>query len=260
MPEDKIVQEIFGDTGNAAPVSHPEPLVPESQETPEGEVESEEEPEAQEKLFAGKYKTVEELEAAYKEAEKSFHGDRQERAELRRQMEDLKTALAPKKPNVDPEQYRQQLVERLYSEPDVVIAELADQIADRKLQQALGPVMPVIQRQIMDSQVNDFMSTVPDAREYADDMAAIVQADPNLTTQPNWLEKAYLIAKVSRLEDRVSGKATGDKTAKTTDAKKAAAMPKGGKGEPPVPETEEEKVKKNIFGDYGGGKRKMFDF
>ena len=266
MPTDtEMVKSIFGDTGNPAPDDNnePEPKAPENDpDTPEdgGEGEGKKQPETPaEKLLAGKYKTVEELEAAYKELERGFHGDRQERAELRRQLEELKAAMAPKKPEVDPKEYRQQLVERLYSEPDAVIAELADQIADKKLQQALGPVMPVIQQQILNSQVQNFMATVPDAQEYAGDMAFLVQSDPNLAGQPNWLEKAYLMAKVARLEAKLSGKDAGEKAAKAADVKKAAAMPKGGKAEPPVPETEEEKLVKNIFGTQEG-KRKMFDF
>ncbi len=287
MPsDDELRAGIFGgDTGDkAAPEDNkPDPAAPEKDpDTPDGggdggtgggggEGGDGKNPEQQpEKLFAGKYKTVEELESAYKEAEKGFHGDRQERAELKRQLDELKEALAPKKPEQDPKEYRQKLVERLYEEPDTVINELANQIADKKMQQALGPVMPIIQQVITNNQVQQFMDAVPDAKQYATDMAAIVKANPDLMKRKDWIEKAYLQAKVARLEEKLSGKATGDNPKdndpkdndpqKAADTKRAAAMPKGGKGDPPPQETDDDKMRKSIFGSPGGGKRKMFDF
>lgn len=264
MPtSEQLINNIFGDTGTPAPNddmvdnqdNNESPEAPENPDTPEGENNEDD----QQKLFAGKYKTVEELEAAYKEAEKNFHGSRQELAELRREFETIRQLLTPKKQEIDPQQYRQQLLERLYEEPDAVIAELAERIADRKLQEHLGPIMPVIQQQIINSQVQQFLSSVPDAAEYAGDMAAIVQANPDLVTTPGWLEKAYLQAKVARLEAKINNKGDNDKAAQSVAAKQAAAMPKGGKAEPPKPETEEEKMRRAIFGDLSG-KRKMFDY
>lgn len=258
---EELVNSIFGgDTGGAAPEENDDnPETSETQEAPEnhpdtskGEGEGDKEPE---KLFAGKYKTVEELEAAYKEAEKNFHGSRQELAELRREFELIKQMMTPKKqePEQDPKQYREQILERLYEEPDTVIAELAEQIADRKLQEHLGPVMPIIQQQIINSQVQQFMSSVPDAAEYAGDMAAIIQTNPELVNQSGWLEKAYLQAKVARLEARLGKNAAEEKAAQAAAAKQAAAMPKGGKGEPTEPKTREEKLVDAIFGRGGGG-------
>ncbi|TYO95133.1 hypothetical protein [Desulfallas thermosapovorans] len=262
MPtDDQMIKDIFGgDTGDPAPNNDNDPELKKAPEqdpdTPPEEPEQDPEPE---KLYAGKYKTVEELEAAYKEAERGFHNDRQEKAELKRQLDELKAMLTPKPKEQDPKEYREKLIERLMEAPDEVVTELAEQIADRKLQERLGPVMPVIQQQIVNNQVQQFMSAVPDAVEYANDMAAILQAKPDLINQPGWLEKAYMQAKIARLEAKVS-KATGDdKAAQAAAAKQAAAMPKGGKGEPPKPETEEEKMRKAIFGDFNG-KRKMFDF
>jgi hypothetical protein len=258
---EELVNSIFGgDTGAAAapeennddnPETRETPEAPENQpDTPEGESKGDKQPE---KLLAGKYRTVEELEAAYKEAERNFHGSRQELAELRREFEALKQLLAPKQPEPDLKQYREKLLERLYEEPDAVIAELAERIADRKLQEHLGPIMPVIQQQIINNQVQQFMSAVPDAAEYAGDMATIIQANPELVNQPGWLEKAYLQAKVARLEAKLGKNAAGEKAAQAAAAKQAAAMPKGGKGEPPAPKTQEEKLVDAIFGGGGGG-------
>lgn len=267
LSDNEMVKGIFGgDTGaDPAPDDINDPETQQDPETdpdtPEGEDDPNEQPEQTpaEQLLAGKYKSVEELEAAYKELERGFHGDRQERAELRRQLTELKAALEePKKPEIDPKQYREKLVERLYEEPDAVIAELADQIADKKMQQVLGPMMPVIQQQVINNQVQQFMSSVPDAAEYTSDMAAIIQANPGLVNQQGWLEKAYLQAKISRLEATVN-KGDEGKVAQAAAAKKAAQMPKGGKGELPKQETDEEKMRKSIFGEHSE-KRKMFDF
>lgn len=263
-PEEKLVNNIFGgDTGESAPGDDntPGPKDPEMDTLEDAGEGNDRKPDDKpaEKLLAGKYKTVEELEAAYKEAEKNFHLDRQDRAELRRRLDELKAALAPKKPEADPKERRQKLIERMYEEPDTVIAELADEIADKKMQERLGPIMPVIQQQAINSQVQQFMARVKDAHEYENDMAAIIQAEPGIMRDPNWLGRAYLLAKTARLEARLADK-TGDDPAKAADAKKAAAMPRGGKGDPNIPASEEEKLKKSIFGDPGGGKRKMFDF
>ena len=265
MPtSEQLINNIFGDTGTPAPDPDDDMVdnqdnnesleAPENPDTPEGKNNDDD----QQKLFAGKYKTVEELEAAYKEAEKNFHGSRQELAGLKREFEELKQLLAPKQPEQNPKQYREKLLERLYDEPDNVITELAEQIADKKVQERLGPVMPVIQQQVINQQVQQFMSAVPDAVEYANDMAIVLQNKPDLVNEPGWLEKAYLQAKIARLEAKINKDAGEGKAAQAAVAKQAAAMPKGGKGEPPKPETEEEKMRKSIFGEYR--KMKMFDY
>lgn len=267
MPtEDEIRSAIFGgDTGTAAPANDdktPEKEAPDNTDTPKdgGDDSQKSDEKPAEKLLAGKYKTVEELEAAYKEAEKNFHLDRQDRAELRRQLDELKAALAPKKPEVDPKERRQKLIDRLYEEPEKVIEEVAEEIADKKIQERYGHIDPIIQQTKINNEVQQFMGAVKDAHEYENDMAAIIKANPNIMKRQDWLERAYLLAKTARLEAKLAGKDTGDDAAKAADAKKAAAMPRGGKGDPNIPATEDEKLKKGIFGDPGGGKRKMFDF
>lgn len=268
MPPEDLVKSIFGDTGNPAPNNDPAPKAPEdNKDTPpedgkkdgtEPKKPDEKEPE---KLLAGKYKTVEELEKAYIESQKDFHLDRQDKAELKKELENIKKALEPKKPEEDPDKRREKILQRLVEEPEAVIMELADKIADKKVQERLGPIAPVVQQMVVNNQVQAFMSAVPDANEYAEDMAKIIEARPEITKKKDWMENVYLAAKTARLEAKLAGKDTGQKGKAAEDEKKAAAaaIPKGTKGEPPAPETDEEKIKKSIFGE-AGGQAKMFDF
>ncbi|MFA5383989.1 MAG: hypothetical protein WC364_04895 [Eubacteriales bacterium] len=259
MPtDDQVKSGIFGDTGtNPAPANdQPGQTDLDKTDTPEGG-DNQQQSQQPERLYAGKYKTIEELEAAYKEAQRDFHGDRQDRAEMKRQLDELKAALAPKKPETDPKAAREKLIERLYEEPDVVIEEVAGKIADRKVKERLGDIEPDIQQVRINNQVSQFMAAVPDAHEYDDDMATIVKANPEIMKLPDWLEKAYFLAKTARLEAILAGK---DKSTPSTDVKRAAQMPAGGKGEPPARQTEEEKLKSTLFGSPGGEKRKMFDY
>ena len=258
MPtDDQVKNDIFGDTGNKpAPVNENPPQADpdKTKDTPAGE--GDKTPKKQpERLYAGKYKTVEEMEQAYIEAQKDFHGDRQERAELRKQLDELKAALTPRKPEADPKAARDKLIERLYEEPDAVIVELAEKVADRKVQERFGDIEPDIQQVRINNHVQQFMNSTPDAHEYEQDMAVIIQANPDMMKSKDWLEKAYLQAKVLQLEEKLAG---GGK--KTADEKKAAQMPAGGKGEPPARQTDDDKLRGQLFGSQGGEKRKMFDF
>ncbi len=253
MPkENEIINHIFpGETGTTAPEA--EETNPVNPETPETDTSNGDEQQEHPRLFAGKYKTVEEMEQAYIEAQRSFHLDRQEKAELRRQLEEIKQAIHPKS-EPDMEKYREKLIERLYNEPDTVITELADQIADRKVRQALGPVMPAIQQQIMNSKVQHFMTNTPDAAEYANDMAVLVQANPDIVKKEDWIERAYYQAKLARMEAKLSGKENRERKERVTASKQAAQMPDGGKGDPAPEKTKEEKVLENIFTpSHGGG-------
>jgi len=265
-----LVKNIFGDTGNPAPNinNEPAPKAPEKdppdtppedgkKDEPEQKKPEDKEPE---RLLAGKYKTVEELEKAYQESQKDFHLDRQDKAELKKELENIKKVLEPKKPEEDPDKRREKILQRLVEEPEAVIMELADKIADKKVQERLGPIAPVVQQMVVNNQVQAFMSAVPDANEYAEDMAKIIEARPEITKKKDWMENVYLAAKTARLEARLAGKDTGkDKAAEDQKKAAAAAILKGTKGEPPAQETPEEKLKKGIFGE-AGGQAKMFDY
>lgn len=160
------------------------------EETP-SESETTEEKPAEERLFAGKYKTVEELDKAiltafaggkkdlsleekeelYRQAQKDFHAGQQERAAierekgLRKELEEIRTLLVAKPPEPQRQQSPQEqaqnaevLRQRLMYEPEKVIEEMAEararNIVDTKLSEVLGPVLPSIQRQARADQIN----------------------------------------------------------------------------------------------------------
>lgn len=292
-----MLASIFGDPAGGDP--HPEmeateTEVPESEdegtegtetETPEaieGSHETEEPAEEQPaqnpeeaRLFAGKYKTVEELERAYQEAQKDFHAGRQEQGAIKREIDELRMMLVstrqpePQQPTREQiEAKREELRRRLQYEPEAVIDEMAEQkairIVEDRLNQVLGPVMPSIQRQAhsdqLGQQVQQYWRQYPEREEYKDAMADIISNNPDIMKQPDWINQAYLRAKIASLEAKINTPAAPPTKKVSTGQKKAAAVAvsTGAKGAAPEKKTDDEMVREHIFG-ASAGKRLVFD-
>lgn len=249
---------------------------PADTEEPE-ETGNEPEPEqpAEERLFAGKYKTVEDMEKAYLESQKDFHAGRQEQGALRRELEELKTLLItkpqkqPKQPT--PQEQAQEaeiLRQRLTYEPEKVIEEMAEQrarnIVDAKLNEVLGPVLPSIQRQARADQINQqvqqYWSDHPDHEPYREAMAEIITYNPQLMKDSNWIGQTYLMAKIADLETKLN--AGPVKPTKKVDPaqKKAAAVSASAGAKAAVTEkkSDEDTLKDALFGP-SNEKRGVFD-
>lgn len=125
-----------------------------------------------EKLFAGKFKTVEDMEAAYKESESAFHKKSQELADSKK---------APVTPATKtPEQLAEDkaaLLNRIVEDPDSVVNEIAN-----RTQAAIDA------RQRADTAEQEWIKTNPDIAPYKDfvglEMTRLMNANPELASDP----------------------------------------------------------------------------
>ena len=251
---------------------------PVAEEEPKEELEEEpaEGKPAEERLFAGKYKTVEDMENAYLESQKNFHADRQEKGALKRELEEIKTLLVAKPPEPQrqptPQEQAQKtenLRQRLMYEPEKVIEEMAEEraknIVDAKLKEVLDPVLPSIQNMARADQINkqvqQYWVEHPEHQEYADQMAEIITKNPQLMRDPNWIGQTYLMAKIADLETRLNApakpvKKTVDPAQKKAAAVSASAGVKAATGG--EKKSDEDLLKDKLFGSAQEG-RAMFD-
>lgn len=259
----------------------------EDQEQPTEDPQEEPEPE---RLYAGKYKTVEELDKAilstvtgknftsieekeqfYRQAEKGFHNERQETSAIKRELDELRMMVTakpleqPRQPSREEiEAKREELRRRLQYEPETVIEEMAEeramQIVDSRLSQVLGPVLPSIQKQAqsdyLNQQVQQYWRQHPDREQYKDAMSEVISNNPEIIRSPDWIDQAYLRAKIASLESKLLTPPV--KPAKKVDPgkKKAAAVTvsSGAKSGTSESKTEDEKLREHIFGNSTKGK------
>jgi hypothetical protein len=129
-------------------------------------------PTVTERLFAGKFKTVEELEASYKEAERQFHVKTQEAAAAKKLAEANKT---PEQISQEAASRKAELVNSLLEDPEKVIREVQEQ-ARIQQEQALA-----VQRA-----VEDWKKANPDVAQYerfvGTEMASLSAANPELAS------------------------------------------------------------------------------
>lgn len=203
----------------------------EEEKSEEDKTSEEEEAEKEEKLLAGKYKTPEELEKAYQEAQKWGTKSAQEVAGLKKDLEDLRKQVAPDMNKRQEQQWQKQVqaainaavVDEDPSSLMMLVGQVADQVAEQKIAQRYQDVAPVVQQRKFQKEVDDFLEENPEAQEHMDGIAKLVQQDPEMASKPGWLYKAY--GKVLS-QKFTSKKSTEKETAAKTEAeKKAAAMP-----------------------------------
>lgn len=193
--------------------------------------ETEEKEEEKPKLFAGKYKTVEELEKAYQEAQKWGTKSAQEVAALKRELEDLRRQVAPDMTKRQQDEWRKQVQAAINAavvdeDPTALMAligQIADQVAEQKLAQKYQDIAPIIQQQKFQQEIDAFLAENPEAAEHLDDMVELVQQNPELVTKPGWLYRAY--GKVLTQKFAAKEKAKAETAARTKAEKEAAAMP-----------------------------------
>lgn len=259
MPDktgDNLVNDIFGDNRAVN-----EPILDEQAPVNTGEPETEKQIQEPEKLLAGKFKTVEEMERAYEEAQRWGTRNAQEAAQIRRELEQLRQSVAPDQTRKQQEEWdayaKQVIAEAVVNENPAPLMQMIDYMVEQRTEQKLwqrdSALAPVYEQQRFQAEVNAFLTDNPEAGEYIDDMAMLIKADPELVTMSNWLPRVY--GKV--LNQKLKGSAAS-KT-KTEAAKAAASMPESGPRSTQDPEGGDDKLRRNIFGDMSQ-KRKMWDF
>lgn len=139
-------------------------------------------PEAPPKLYAGKFKSTEELERGYEEAQKLITKQGQEAAELRKQTAQPKAPEIPKTPQqiASDEERKNQFLAEFVKDPEKVIGE----VQNRAVQQT----QVALQTQQMRA---DWIKANPDLAELekfvAVEVASLIQTDPELAGNPNAL-------------------------------------------------------------------------
>jgi len=262
---DTLMDDIFGNQAvKEEEIEEQETAKEEEEEEQEEEEEEQEdktsgkereeaEEEEESKLLAGKYKTVEELEKAYQEVQKWGTKSAQEVAALRRELEDLQRQVDPDITQRQQQQWQKQVQAAINAavvdeDPGMLMAligQVADQVAEQKLAQRYQDVAPIVQQRKFQREIDGFLAENPEAAEHMDDIAKLVQQDPEMVTKPGWLYRAY--GKVLTQKFNAKAKSEKEAAAKTKAEKEAAAMPgaksrqKQGKKDP------EEELLDNIF-------------
>lgn len=165
-----------------------------------------------ERLYAGKFKTPEEMERAYQESERNFHEGQMERSyqqRLLQQQEQLLQQLMgqqqqPQQPLLSPEDVQAQaeaLLNRFYENPAQVMAEVVGQ----EVNKALQPLMERQQYQEhynnLERQVNYLRQSTPDFDQLYPDVVGFLQTPQGralATSVPNGVEMAYQVVKAQR--------------------------------------------------------------
>jgi hypothetical protein len=268
---DNLAEEIFGEAATD-PENKQDTAPAEGQLQPDTE-KTEPEPKPAKK-YAGKFESDEDLEKAYMESQRFMTQKAQEAATYRRQLEQLQQQLQQlKQPDMTKKQQEefQEFVKKainaaVVDEDPAMLIQMIDQLTEAKTEAKIREIMPVIEpiarQNILEQHVREFYAENPEAKDLEGEMAKLVQAEPDLVydakgnPRPNWPYRVY--AKVLKQKSGIVKEVNAQAAAQAAATKAAAAAP-GSTARPgqPQPETEEDKLKKIIFGD--NGKRRMFD-
>lgn len=264
--DDTLMDEIFGSEDQA--VDFEEQKQDEVQEQDESGAEDEhlepveEEPQQeplqqqqqQERLYAGKYKSVEDLEKAYQEAQKWGTQSAQQVAALRKELEDLRNQVAPAMTQKQEQQWKKQVQAAINAavvdeDPSALIAligQVADRVAEQKLAQRYQDVAPLVQQRKFQQEINDFLEENPDAVEHMDGIAKLIQQDPGLVSKPGWLYRAY--GKVLSQKFNAKEQHQVSAAAQIEAQKKAASMPSSTSRKKQEKKDPEQELLDQIFG------------
>lgn len=189
-----------------------------AEETPVDEAVTEEtvaEEAEPEHLYAGKYKSVEELEKAYQEEQKILTRQAQEQARIRKQVEQVLPFVSPPSQQEDVQP----------SDETEAARQLIGGIVREALQEQFGPLQ-------MQSQVQSFAERHADLEEYLPEIVSKFEAMTDqqrgllMQANPNFLEDAYYAAKGMRSGQVVEeAKKQGKKEVYEAATKKREAQP-----------------------------------
>lgn len=264
---DNLADRLFGNQAAETDAEETQTLEPEDQ-APDKQTEQPGEPDggqAQQgekdtgKLLAGKFKSMEELERAYVELERFGTQRSQEAAQLRRELEELRKALAPDmtaKQRDEWRKYAQQAIQKAVvdEDPDMLMQMIDYMIearAEEKFQKRYREIEPVINQQKYQQEVNQWLADNPEASDYLDDMVKLVQAEPEIVTKPGWLDRAF--ARVLKAKVGIAGKVGAETAAKARAEKAAASMPGSGSRPKTEKKSEEDEMLDRIFSTGKGG-------
>lgn len=177
-----------------------------------------------ERLYAGKYKTVDDLEKAYKELNSHSTKKSQELAELKRSTTQPRSLEIPD--NVTPED----------RETIGFVQEIAGTVASQQMADLLNKV----EQMQIESYLDKLQASNPEEYEIiAPEIVSVLTENPALMEQQNYLELATKLAKANKMEELVASAAAearnsaydslGDKTARSSLGTRTSARKTGEK-------------------------------
>lgn len=228
-------------------------------DTQDGQQQTDQEPSTQQapewqQMTAGRFKSPEDLARAYREIERFATQSQQQVSVLRRELEELRRQLQPdltKKQQEDLQKQVQLAINKAVMEEDPsalmdLFTKLADHVAEQKLAQRYQDVAPLVQQRKFQQEINDFLAENPEAAQHIDDIAKLVQQDPELVSRPGWLYRAYTRVLNQKVALRQQQQAVVDQ--KVEAQKKAAAMPGSGSRPKQEKKDPEQEILDQIFG------------
>jgi hypothetical protein len=233
---------------------------PDTEEEDGNPSEAEEEPPQETKTFAGKYKSAEDLERAYVELQRKLGERDVEKETMKQQLAVMSQILATGQnlPQNAPKQEveelsAEELLEQLYSDPKNVLDRIAATVADKKVEEKLAPIRPLLEQMqqaaVQQHCINkaaevqekypDFQEMIPEIQKIMDeDFRAAKEkgvrpklADPD---DPDY-EMAYKIAKANKILSQTRKETTANEKQAARLPSSAARRPGqgGGEGQPP---------------------------
>ena len=147
------------------------------------------------KLFAGKYKTPEDLEKAYLEAQKTLTQKTMELSQARRTPNPVQQDTSEQAQQNQQEfdwaaAYRQDPVRTTYL------------MIQSMLQESMGQFEPLKNNYEMNRVLDEVIGKYPDFNEYSEKAMDVLEKSPELFGLPNYLEIAYRLAKTEDLQTK----------------------------------------------------------
>jgi hypothetical protein len=192
MEEYKMDNPMFENYGNSDPVEQPivNPLLAEESGQSEIVAEPVQEP-TQAELLLGKFKSVDDLQNAYKNLESFATQTRQELAQFKQLNNQQQQPVQQPEPEVDMSQRNEKFLEEFYDNPLKAVSEIAKSMVE--------PIQQRIQAEELQKQwvekARNFSQQHPDLFEHKDDIVQFFQENPEMQMKSNALDVAYAAVK-----------------------------------------------------------------
>lgn len=191
-----------------------------------------------------KFKTIEDALKSYKELEKKLGQDAEEKASLRREIEEIRQLLQPKEKEEEPD--AEKWIESFMERGPAAVKEIVETV----LAEQLAPIQEYLTREYYQREAEKFAAEHPDIEEYREDMKQILEEYPEIASHPKVYEIAYHIAKARKLEEKLPKIAENAKEEgkKIAFEKAAARLPGSSTRRAEKEKNPEELIREAVFG------------
>jgi hypothetical protein len=201
------------------------------------------------KLYAGKYKTVEDMEKAYLEAQKSLTQRNMELAQARKNTNPAQQDTSKEQPQQEQEfdwegSYKQDPLRTTFL--------MIQSMVQDAMKGITGQIEPIKSNYELSRTLDEVMGKYHDFTEYSDKTIELLGKSPELYGLPNYLEVAYKLAKAEDLQTKAeTAFEAGKKAAYDLDQQKEQKHFDNNSTRNEAQLTAEEKIMKGIMGAGG---------